>query len=266
MKLYIDPGHGGSDPGAMGNGLQEKDVVLDIAKQLRSILLKEYARINIRMSRVRDQTKSLAARTQEANRWGADYFVSIHCNAYNGKTGGYEDYIYNGLSNSSHAAIYQKFMHREIVTKSGFKNRGKKKANFHVLRETTMPAFLSENGFIDYKPNADQMKKASWIKRIAEGHAKGIAIAFNLKPKQAATSSKSTTSRGIAGSFRNKKNADQRAAYLKSKGIASYVPTRSTSNPPLYRVQAGAFKQKKGADKQVNTIEQIGIKAFVVKN
>ncbi|HLQ72197.1 MAG TPA: SPOR domain-containing protein, partial [Bacillota bacterium] len=98
------------------------------------------------------------------------------------------------------------------------------------------------------------------------GHAKGIAIAFNLKPKQTATSSKSTTYRVIAGSFRNKKNADQRAAYLKSKGIASYVTTRSTSNPPLYRVQAGAFKQKKGADKQVNTIEQIGIKAFVVKN
>src|SRR5699024_296080 len=74
MKLYLDPGHGGTDPGAQGNGIKEKDITLDIAKRIRAILTDEYDGIEVRMSRTDDSTKSLAERTNEANSWKADYF------------------------------------------------------------------------------------------------------------------------------------------------------------------------------------------------
>ncbi|WP_374718124.1 N-acetylmuramoyl-L-alanine amidase, partial [Neobacillus sp.] len=72
MKLYLDPGHGGKDPGAEGNGLREKDITLDIAMRLRDILLNDYEKVEVKLSRTSDVTKSLSARSSEANAWGAD--------------------------------------------------------------------------------------------------------------------------------------------------------------------------------------------------
>src|SRR5690625_1323086 len=100
VKIYIDAGHGGHDPGAVANGLREKDLTLKITKHVRDYL-KNY-NCSVRMSRTNDKTLSLAQRTNDANRWGADFFLSIHINAGGGT--GYEDYIYNGLSNSSKTA------------------------------------------------------------------------------------------------------------------------------------------------------------------
>ena len=85
MKIYLDPGHGGSDPGASGNGLLEKDVTLAIALKINDILLKEYAGAETRLSRTTDKTVTLQERTDDANSWGADLFVSIHTNAFDGE-------------------------------------------------------------------------------------------------------------------------------------------------------------------------------------
>src|SRR5699024_1067294 len=134
MKLYLDPGHGGSDNGASGNGLKEKDINLDIASQIRSILNSDYENVEVRMSRTNDSTVSLSQRTNEANDWGADYFLSIHCNAFDGTAQGYEDYIHSSLSNSSKTAKYQDTLHADIVKVNHVTDRGRKKANIHVLR------------------------------------------------------------------------------------------------------------------------------------
>src|SRR5690625_2559502 len=96
-KIFIDPGHGGSDPGAVGNGLREKDLTLKISKKIANIL-KDY-HCSVKLSRTGDQTLSLKQRTDMANKWGADFLLSVHINAGGGT--GYEDFIYNGLSNSS---------------------------------------------------------------------------------------------------------------------------------------------------------------------
>ncbi|MEV5114665.1 N-acetylmuramoyl-L-alanine amidase [Peribacillus frigoritolerans] len=101
MKFYLDPGHGGSDPGAQGYGLREKDITLDIALKIHTILINGYENVEVRMSRTSDSSKSLSQRTNEANSWGADYYLSIHCNAYNGSAHGYEDYINSGLNDTS---------------------------------------------------------------------------------------------------------------------------------------------------------------------
>ena len=113
VKIYIDPGHGGSDPGSQAYGLQEKNVTLDIAKRIRSYLNKNYTGHTIKMSRTTDKTVSLSARTKEANRWGADFFLSVHINAGSGT--GYEDYIHSSLSNTSQTAKYRTIIHDKII-------------------------------------------------------------------------------------------------------------------------------------------------------
>ena len=179
VKIFIDPGHGGSDTGALGNGLQEKDLTLAIATRVRSILLAEYSNVSILMSRMKDETVTLTQRTNAANTWGADYFLSIHINAGGGT--GYEDYIYPG--SSSLTATYQVNMHSEIMKLMKLTDRGRKTANFHVLRETHMPAILTENGFIDTGSDAALLKSGSHLDVVARGHVNGLVKNFNLTKK-----------------------------------------------------------------------------------
>lgn len=65
-------------------------------------------------------------------------------------------------------------------------DRGKKQSNLHVLRESNMPALLTENGFIDNANDAAKMKSDSWITDVARGHVNGLAKAFNLQKKSGA--------------------------------------------------------------------------------
>lgn len=223
MKLYLDPGHGGTDPGASSNGLKEKNLTLKIALKIRN-LLKDYKNVAVKMSRTTDKTVSLGERTNEANSWKADYFLSIHINAFDGKANGYEDFIFEDLSNSSKTAKLRNDMHDELK-KLDFYNRGKKKQNFHVLRETKMSSILTENGFIDNKEDAKKLKKDSFLDEIAEAHVKGLEKAFNLKKKENSDvqSNSNTFYRVVTGSFQDRKNAEQRVKDLKNKGFNSFI-------------------------------------------
>lgn len=175
-KIFIDPGHGGSDPGAVGNGLREKDLTLTISKKIESIL-KGVA--TVKLSRTNDKTLSLAQRTKMANDWGADYFLSVHINAGGGT--GYEDFIYSGSVRSKTISI-RDTIHAEIVKQiPEVRNRGKKRANFAVVRDSEMPAMLTENLFIDTKADADLLKSNAFLDKVAVGHANGLIKAFNLK-------------------------------------------------------------------------------------
>ena len=182
VKIYIDPGHGGTDPGSIGNALQEKNFTLQIATRIRDILVAEYENVSTRMSRIGDVTRSLSQRTNDANAWGADFFLSVHINAGGGT--GFESYIYPGLSTPT--KTYQNIIHEEIIKLVDFRDRGEKTANFHVLRETRMPALLTENGFIDTVADANKLKSSSFIETIARGHVNGIAKCFNLPKKSSA--------------------------------------------------------------------------------
>ena len=266
MKLYLDPGHGGSDSGALGNGLVEKNIALDIALRIRSILTSEYENVQVKMSRTGDTTKDLSERTNEANAWGADYYLSIHCNAFNGSARGYEDYIHTSLSDSSTTAKYQDILHAEVIKLNQLPDRGQKKANFHVLRETAMPALLSENGFIDHPQDAALMKQSAWRQNVAQGHVKGLEKAFNLKRKpQQDDPNAGTIYKVIAGSFQSRENADERVAFLRSKGIESFVDRVSISGAVMYRVQAGAFSSRENAENRLEEVKKAGIQdAFII--
>ncbi|KAB7705992.1 N-acetylmuramoyl-L-alanine amidase [Bacillus aerolatus] len=262
MKLYLDPGHGGSDPGAQGHGLKEKDVALDIALKIRTVLTNQYKNVEVKISRTSDIFKSLDQRTNEANSWGANYYLSIHCNAANGSSQGYEDFIHSNLSDASTTAKYQDIMHAEIIKVNQLKDRGQKKANFHVLRESAMPALLTENGFIDNAHDAALMKESLWRQKVAQGHVNGLAKAFNLQRK---TNDSGTVYKVIAGSFKTKENAEERETYLRSKGINSFIDSINISGEIWYRVQAGAFSSRESAENQLEEVKKTGINdAFIV--
>ena len=178
-RVYIDPGHGGSDSGAVGNGLLEKDLTLSIALQMRDHLKANW-NVDIRMSRTGDTTRSLAYRSSDANSWGADLFVSVHINAGGGT--GFESFRYT--SASAGAVALQNAIHPAILSGmrsvSSVTDRGKKAANFHVLRETRMPAVLTETLFIDRASDAALLKNPAFLTATAKGHANGVAQYLGL--------------------------------------------------------------------------------------
>lgn len=148
--------------------------------RVRDILVNEYENVEVRMSRTGDVTVSLAQRTNDANSWGADYYLSIHINAGGGT--GFESFRHT--SAPTQTARYQSIIHPEIALESLFRDRGMKTANFHVLRETRMPALLTENGFIDHATDASRLQNASFRASIARGHVIGLEKAFQLRKKR----------------------------------------------------------------------------------
>lgn len=187
MKIFIDPGHGGTDPGASGHGLKEKDVVLDLALALAKQL--EAYNCQIKLARDKDIYLSLGERTKLANDWGADLYFSIHINGHsNVEANGYEDFTYPNVSQTT--TNIRNAIHAEVApvwTSAGRANRGMKTANFQVLRETRMPAVLLENGFITNARDAELLKDPAFRGRLVEAMAKGIAAALNLKRKEPKT-------------------------------------------------------------------------------
>lgn len=227
-KIFIDPGHGGNDPGAVGNGILEKNVTLQIAKRINEILKNEYSGVTTRLSRTGDNTVSLVQRTNMANNWGADYFLSVHINSGGGT--GFESYIFNGGVRAE-TVLRQKVMHDAVMKQIDMRNRGMKRANFHVLRESKMPAILTENGFIDTASDAKKLADKAYIEKIARGHVNGLANIFGLKKKQ--TQTKPSPKPG--------------------------------SNNKLYKVQAGAFSSRDNAEKLVEELKKKGFSAFITK-
>jgi N-acetylmuramoyl-L-alanine amidase len=92
---WLNFGHGGIDPGAVGCGLKEKDLTLKISLKIHDILLREYENVEVRMFRTTDVFLELYERARLANTWGADFLLSIHINATPSGYG-YEDIIFNG--------------------------------------------------------------------------------------------------------------------------------------------------------------------------
>lgn len=180
VKILIDPGHGGTDPGAVGNGLLEKVLTLTIAYKIRDFLL-QYENTQVKLSREGDQTLSLKQRTDMANAWGADFLLSVHINATPGGTG-FESFVYTNASTASIA--HQNVIHPEIMKQIDFKDRGKKRGNLHMVRESKMPAILTESGFIDNVADAAKLKQDAYLNKIAQGHVNGIVKAFGLKKKE----------------------------------------------------------------------------------
>ncbi|WP_250278590.1 N-acetylmuramoyl-L-alanine amidase family protein [[Clostridium] colinum] len=172
MKIFIDAGHGGKNPGAIGpNGLHEADVNLDIALKLGRILSKWG--YEIEYSRTMDITLTLSERAKMANDWGANYFVSIHCNSnVNPEARGTSTYFYK---TRTIAESFAKTVNNNLVRQIELKDLGIFSANFAVLRLTRMPAILVETAFISNPYEASLLATNSFRQNCAIGIANGIA-------------------------------------------------------------------------------------------
>lgn len=170
-KIYIDAGHGGTDCGAVGvNGVKEKDVNLAVGLYLRTEL--EWQGHTVKMSRTTDITKSLGARTTEANNFGADLVISIHCNAFDdASANGTETYVYKfGIKAHSLA----RYVQAELIATLGTKNRGVKTGNLALVRDTVAPAILVELAFITNATDKAKVDSATEQKNCAISICKGI--------------------------------------------------------------------------------------------
>lgn len=178
-KVVIDAGHGGKDSGAVGYGLQEKDLTLKIAQKVNQNLVNNYV-VDTKMTRNSDIFLELKERTDIANSWGANLFLSIHINAGGGT--GYEDYIHDKNATSEDKKV-QAEVNKEInkvLAEYNKNNRGQKKANFHVLRESKMASILVEILFIDNKSDADLLKNEDFLNDMADAISIGVANALAL--------------------------------------------------------------------------------------
>lgn len=164
IKIFIDQGHNPRNPnsGAEGNGLQEADLTYKIGIRLRDLLNSNPDFSSVTSRNTPDEilgtsnATSLAARTAAANEWGADYFISLHCNASEITTAtGSEGYVY---SLSSPAYQLAQSILTGLYNITGTVSRGVfARPTLYVLRKTAMPATLIEMGFITNPGEAAQM-------------------------------------------------------------------------------------------------------------
>lgn len=229
-KIYWDKGHGGTDPGAAGNGLLEKVLNHKIVEYGMAYLEANHTGFLQKASRSGDQTLSLKQRTDDANAWGADLLMSVHINSASSKSAnGFETFIYNGNIGPATVAL-QNALHSEILLAmkafGGITDRGKKRANFHMLRESGMQACLSENLFIVNPADASKLKNEAFLKATGEAHARAIAKHLGLPSKP--------------------------------KPKPKEAPKKG-----LYKVQVGAFSERDNAEDQLKKLEAAGFKGFI---
>ena len=216
-RVVIDPGHGGKDTGSIGPaGLREKDLVLEVALRLKT-LLEGRLGTDVILTRSKDEFKPLEERTAIANQQNADLFVSVHANATrNPKVSGAETFFLNFASSADEREVAtrenansQKNIHdlenllrqialgdynaesrdlAQVVQNSlasamkrdrrTFRNRGVKKAPFIVLIGSNMPSILTEVGFISNPSEEAYLKTEAARDQVAEALYQGIAAYF----------------------------------------------------------------------------------------
>ena len=165
--VVIDPGHGGSDPGAIGFGRNEKDIALNISKKINANL--KTLGFKTIMTRSTDVYVTLSNRYTIANNNNADLFVSVHLNSASSSANGIET-LYKGSKN------FANDIQTEMISATGARDRGLKyRSDLAVLNGTKMPASLVEVGFISNNTESDKLATSSYQDKLATSITKGIA-------------------------------------------------------------------------------------------
>ncbi len=171
-KVFIDPGHGGQDSGAVGNGKHEDELNLAIARKVEQKLKSKG--IEVKMSRYNDEFISLSDRAKMANQYAPDVFISIHHNSSDlMSANGIETYYHTRKGEYSN---YAQNIQNSAINETGARNRGVKSANFAVLRETNMPSALVESGFITNPTESANLTNSNYKEKLANGIVNGIEI------------------------------------------------------------------------------------------
>ncbi len=182
--IVIDPGHGGSQPGATSpNGIKEKDLNLKISLKVEAAL--KQLGYNVIMTRDNDKTVGLYERPGKANGIYADIFVSIHANSSTSPTPSGIEVLYSPATTGTNKKVDQyplaKMVMDEILKATGAKERGViKRPDLVVIREANMPAILVEVGFLSNAEEEKQITNDSYQNKLVEGIIKGIEKYFAM--------------------------------------------------------------------------------------
>lgn len=183
--IVIDPGHGGSDTGAVGvGGLREKDVTLEVADKVRDIL--ENSGVKVVMTREDDRdvygptatdSQELQARVDYGNFTpNVDVFLSIHCNAFtSASSNGTETYYY---PKTWLDALLAQNLQEAMIEHGDRRDRGIHEARFYVCRHSSMPAALVELAFITNYVEGNLLADEDFQDEMAQGIAEGLANYF----------------------------------------------------------------------------------------
>jgi N-acetylmuramoyl-L-alanine amidase len=176
IRIAIDPGHGGRDPGAIGvGGIQEKKITFAVSTMVAELL--RQAGFTVIMLRTDDSEVLLKTRVDEAVRQQADILVSIHANALNrSNVYGMETYYLRPDS-----ARLAQVLHKHMVQGTGATDRGIRRARFYVVRETptTMPSVLLEMGYVTNPTEGPLLTTPEYQAKIARSIAQGIQAYFS---------------------------------------------------------------------------------------
>lgn len=251
ITVFLDPGHGGSDPGACGHSLKEALVVLPICQHIRTELLKH--EISVVMSRSTDVAVDLYRRASMANEAGANLLVSVHCNAAGAASAtGTETFTHPYDVPKTDALA--KTMTDRIAKEFGLANRGAKEADFAVLRQSVMPAILVETAFISNINDAALLrnKQELFAKCIAEEILRYFGITCNghgTVTPPAPTPEGITFYRVVVGSYEGKPAAQAVCDKLIKEGYkSSFLDAFKKDGKTFFRVIAGSFSVKASAE------------------
>ncbi len=228
-KIYLNPGHGGSDSGAVSSGRKEKDDVLRICLRVKEILSSQDCAV--KLSREKDVDASIRDACADANNWGADYFLSVHRNSASPDASGNEIWIY---SKGNDTAVKKADSVLSAVNKAtGLKNRGVKRGavsytDFGVNKYTNMYSALLELGFITNRNDNDALDKN--FESVSLGLAKALLEVVGASYKELErkkgdvngdgkiSAEDARTALRAAAKIENLNDAEKRAADINSDG------------------------------------------------
>jgi N-acetylmuramoyl-L-alanine amidase len=214
----LSAGHGGIDSGAVGNGLKEKDINLQILLACQAELVRHG--VVVVCSRTKDENDAVAEEVREANSSGADIAVSFHTNAGGGD--GSETFYYPGDPNGKRLAeLCEK--HTKAL---GQNSRGVKTNGLYFINQTNMTAVLTESFFLDNKTDKAIGDTVAEQKAFGVAYAKAIleylGISYDGQTKvEVPTTDK--LYRVQLGAYRYKENAEKLVAELKEKGYSCFI-------------------------------------------
>lgn len=180
MKIGIDPGHGGRDPGAVGpTRVCEKDVTLAISLELDRLL--QAAGLETYMTRQADITMELVTRSALLNNTKCDLAISVHINSAARQEANYISTFIQAQGGQAEQLASK--VQPQLVQATGWPDGGVRVQNLHMTRETKMPAILVECGFISNPEQEKQLRQPKTQKRLAQAIADGVLVYMGKERK-----------------------------------------------------------------------------------
>jgi len=188
MKIVIDAGHGPGTPGKRCPDDSMREFHFNSATaDFAAALLKQYENVEILFTHAEIRDVPLLERTDRANAWKADLFVSIHVNASGNDWSlarGIETFVYT--TRPASAIALANAVQRQLIKLTGLVDRGIKAGDLHVLRETRMTAILCECGFMTNRDEAELLRSNAYRQKCALAIVAGIVETYGLKKNEGA--------------------------------------------------------------------------------